>query len=199
MNAVWRDDLHAFLGELEHPAWGTAHSRRVYDLALRLAAQEGMHVDADCLYAAAHLHDLGALEPYREEGVDHTERSLQAAPAVLDRVGFDPDRIDRVIGCIRGHMFYAKPENWPEDLVFHDADTLDFMGHIGIARLLSIVGDDDWTPDLRSAVELVRRFRLELPDTLTTASARFIAKARRTEMEAFLEGVSEATDGLRFL
>ncbi len=196
---MWKDDLHAFLGEFQHPAWGTGHSRRVYELALRLAAQEGMSVDPDCLYAAAHLHDLGALEPYREEGVDHTERSLQAAPAILAEVGFDPARAERVLGCIRGHMFYAEPENWPEDLVFHDADTLDFMGDIGVARLLAIVGKDEWTPDLRSTIELVRRFRLQLPDTLATGAARFIAKARRTEMDAFLEGVSEASDGLRFL
>lgn len=196
---MWKEALHAFLGEFSHPAWGTGHSRRVYDLALRLAEQEGVAVDAECLYAAAHVHDLGALEPYREEGVDHIERSLQAAPAILSQVGFDMDRYDRVAGCIGGHMFYTRPENWPEDIVFHDADTLDFMGDIGIARVLSIVGKDEWAPDLPSAIDLVRRFRLELPDTLVTASAGFIAKARRTEMERFLEGVSEATDGLRFL
>jgi uncharacterized protein len=171
----------------------------VYALALRLAAQEGMDVDPDCLYAAAMLHDLGAMEPYRVEGMDHTERSLQAAPAILGEVGFDPDRTERVLGCIRGHMFYATPENWPEDIVFHDADTLDFMGHIGVARLLAIVGKDDWTPDLSATVELIRRFRLQLPDTLATSAARFIAEARRAEMDAFLEGVSEASDGLRFL
>lgn len=196
---MWKDELHAFLGDFHHPAWGTGHSRRVYELALRLAAQEGMAVDPDCLYAAAYLHDLGALEPYRQDGVDHTERSLQAAPAILSQVQFDAERTERVLGCISGHMFYAQPENWPEDLVFHDADTLDFMGHIGIARMLAIVGDDDWTPDLPSAIELVRRFRLQLPDRLATASAKFIATARRAEMEAFLEGVSEASDGLRFL
>lgn len=195
----WKDDLHAFLGDFGHPAWGTGHSRRVFELSLRLAAQEGMAVDPDCLYAAAMLHDLGALEPYKQEGVDHTERSLQAAPAILSQVGFDEARLERVLGCIRGHMFYNRPENWPEDLVFHDADTLDFMGHIGTARLLAIVGKDDWTPDLPATIELIRRFRLQLPDTLATPAARFVAEARRNEMEAFLEGVSEATDGLRFL
>lgn len=196
---MWREHLHAFLGEFPHPAWGTGHSRRIYDLSLRLAAQEGLAVDQDCLYAAAFLHDLGALDPYRQQGVDHVERSLQAAPAVLAEVGFDPERYERVLGCIRGHMFYAEPENWPEDVVFHDADTLDFMGHIGIARILSIVEKDEWAPDLASGLELVRRFRLQLPESLATSSARFIAEARRAEMEAFLEGVSEATDGLRYL
>ncbi len=196
---MWRDDLHAFLGDMPHPAWGGGHSRRVYELSCRLAEQEGFAVDHDCLYAAAFLHDLGAVEPYREEGIDHTERSIRAAPTILGEVGFDPGRVERVLGCIQGHMFYSNPENWPEDIVFHDADTLDFMGDIGIARILAIVGLDEWTPDLRSAVELIRRFRLQLPDSLVTRSAGFIGEARRAEMEAFLEGVSESTDGLRFL
>jgi len=87
---MWRDDLHAFLGDMPHPAWGGGHSRRVYELSCRLAEQEGFAVDHDCLYAAAFLHDLGAVEPYREEGIDHTERSIQAAPTILGEVGFDP-------------------------------------------------------------------------------------------------------------
>jgi uncharacterized protein len=105
---MWRDRLHDFIGEFPHPAWGTGHSRRVYATAIRLAAEEGLAVDPDCLYAAAFLHDLGAMEPYRQEGVDHTERSLQAAPAILSQVGFDDQRVERVLGCIRGHMFYRR-------------------------------------------------------------------------------------------
>jgi hypothetical protein len=35
-------------------------------------------------------------------------------------------------------------------VIFHDADTLDFMGAIGVTRLLSIVGLDDWTPGLET-------------------------------------------------
>jgi HD superfamily phosphodiesterase len=196
---MWRHDLHAFIGEFSHPAWGTGHSRRVYEMAMRLAAEEAVQVDADCLYAAAFLHDLGALPPYAQEGVDHVERSLQAAPAILSEVGFDDMRVERVLGCIAGHMFYSEPEDWPECVVFHDADTLDFMGSVGVMRILSIVGQDDWTPDLRSAIELIRRFRLQLPDSLVTRAAQFVAEARRAEMEAFLEGVSEGPDGLRFL
>lgn len=196
---MWKDDLHAFIGDFSHPAWGSGHSRRVYDLAMRLSAEEGLAADPDCLYAAAFLHDLGALEPYKQEGVDHVDRSLQAAPAILSEVGFDEGRVERVLGCIRGHMFYTEPERWPEDIVFHDADTLDFMGSIGVMRVLSIVGRDEWTPDLRSGIELIRRFRLQLPDALNTRAATFIAEARKAEMESFLEGVSEGSGGLRFL
>lgn len=196
---MWEDALHAFIGEFSHPAWGTAHSQRLLELSTRLAAEEGLAVDQDCLYAAAFLHDLGAMEPYRREGVDHAERSAEAAEPILGEAGFPGDRIDRVRDIILGHMFYAKPEPWPEVIVFHDADALDFMGSIGIARILSIVGLDDWTPDLRSAIELIRRFRNDLPEALITRSGRFIGEVRRAEMESFLAGVSESSDGLRFL
>jgi uncharacterized protein len=96
-------------------------------------------------------------------------------------------------------MFYAEPEEWPEDIIFHDADTLDFMGNVGVMRILTIVGRDDWTPDLPSAIELIRRFRRELPDALITGVARERAGWLAEEMEAFLSGVSEGTDGLRLL
>jgi uncharacterized protein len=197
--AAWQDQLHAFIGEFPDPAYGTGHSRRVYALSIRLAAEEGLTVDPDCLYAAAFLHDLGAMEPYLQEGVDHVERSLQAAPAILSEIGFDQDRVQRVLGCIAGHMFYSEPDDWPEDTVFHDADTLDFMGSVGVMSILTLVGRDDWTPDLPAAIELIRRFRRELPDALVTGVAREWAAWRAEEMEAFLSGVSEGTDGLRLL
>jgi uncharacterized protein len=196
---VWRDHLLAFIGEFDHPAWGTPHSHRVYELALRLSAEEGLAVDQDCLFAAAFLHDIGAMEPYRREGVNHAERSAEAAVPILAEICFPPERVERVMDCILGHMFYARPEPWPEVIVFHDADALDFMGSIGIARILAIVGIDDWTPDLRSAIEVIRRFRNELPDALITRSGKFVGEVRRAEMEAFLAGVSEGSDGLRFL
>jgi hypothetical protein len=52
---------------------------------------------------------------------------------------------------------------------------------------------------VRSAIELIRRFRNELPDALMTRSGKFVGEVRRAEMETFLAGVSEGSDGLRFL
>lgn len=196
---MWRDELLGFLGEIDHPAWGRSHSRRVLETSLRLAEAEELFVDEDVLFAAAHLHDVGAVDPYRREGVDHSERSAGVAPVVLEQVGFDPERMAMVVDVIRGHMYYAQPEHTSEARVFHDADSLDYMGAIGVARILAATGADDWPADLAGSVDSIRSMRREVPSGLVTETARDIADERRVAMEDFLQLVSRETDGLRLL
>jgi len=83
-------------------------------------------------------------------------------------------------------MYDQAPSKAIEAVVFHDADTLEFLGVIGITRILSIVGLDDWTPDLKSAVGLIRRFSQELPEKLVTPLAKESGLKRKWEMQDFL-------------
>ena len=196
---MWKQQLSAFAQRFEHPAWGVSHGKRVYELSLRLAEQGDAAVDRDALLAAATLHDAGAFEPYRREGVDHADRSVQVVGEILGSIGFPAERAPLVKAIIQGHMFYADPAPPIEAVIFHDADTLDFLGAIGITRLLSIVGLDDWTPDVESAVRLIERFSRELPERLHTPQAREMGQARQAEMTAYLAALSGETDGLASL
>jgi uncharacterized protein len=196
---MWRDELLDFLGEMDHPAWGRSHSRRVLESSLQLAQAEKLFVDEDVLFAAAFLHDVGAIDPYRREGVDHAERSAGVAPVVLEQVDFDPERLAMVVDVIRGHMYYAEPEHTAEARVFHDADSLDYMGAIGVARILAATGAEDWPEDLAGSIDSIRSMRRDVPAGLVTESARSIAEERRVVMEDFLQLVSRETDGLRLL
>lgn len=196
---MWKKKLLSFAEQFEHPAWGISHFKRVYGMSLHLAELQNMEVDKDCLFAAAYLHDIGAFEPYRLSGVDHAEISANIADEILSGIGFPTEKITLVKEIIRGHMFYADPANIHEVLVFHDADTLDFMGWIGITRLLSIVGLDDWTPDLISAVKLIQRFSQELPGRLYTPKGKEIGEERQAEMLVYLTALSNETDGLETL
>lgn len=193
---MWKEKIISFVENFEHPAWGKLHFKRVYELSLHLAKSQSLEVDEESLFAAAYLHDVGAFEPYKEVGVDHAQRSAQLAKDILVSVGFPRGKITLVQDIIEGHMFYAKPKNCKEVLLFHDADTLEFMGFIGIARLLSIVGLDDWTPDLPSAVKLIADFSRDLPERLYTSQAKEIGKRRQAEMVEFLAGLSREGGGL---
>ncbi len=196
----WREALDGFLEGLDHPVWGTAHARRVAEMTGRIAEAEGVFVDPDVVHAASRLHDVGALEPYVRPDVDHADRSVSVAPVILEQVGFDPDRVLAVSEMIARHMYYAEPPAPSSPAaVFRDANTLDLMGSVGIARILAAVGTTDWAPDMSSAVDLIRRLRRTLPDTLQHESAREIARARRARMETYLEWISGETDGLRLL
>lgn len=196
--ADWRDALTALNARYPHPAWGPAHCTRVYALALDLAAREGWCVDDDALFAASCLHDLGAFSPHRLAGADHAQRAAELAPAWLADAGYpgDPAVVQAII---RGHMYSADPGSAPEAIVFHDADTLDFMGAIGAARVLAIVGLDDWAPDLPSGLALLQRFARELPDALVSNAARTLGFIRSAQTKLFLDALADSTRGLAVL
>lgn len=196
---MWQKELDTYLKTFEHPAWGYAHSRRVYATCLELAESEGAAVDWDALLAASYVHDLGAFPPYRREKVDHADRSAQVAGKLLAGYGFPAAKIPLVKVIVSGHMFYSDPGAELEAVVFHDADVLDFMGCVGITRLLAVVGLDDWTPDLNSALKLIRKFSRELPGKLHLASAREIGGRRREEMHRYLAELGTETGDWAYL
>ncbi|KLU62940.1 putative hydrolase [Peptococcaceae bacterium CEB3] len=189
---MWQDYVLDFTSQFQHPAWGVSHYKRVYELSYRLA-NGYENVDMESLFAAAYLHDMGAFPPYKQEGIDHAERSVQAVGEILRVASFPEDKVPMVKDMIRGHMFYERPSKQLESIIFHDADTLEFMGAIGIVRLLSIVGRDDWTPDTESAIGLIKQFSIELMSKLNTPTAKNIGLRRQEEMKVFLEALSEET------
>jgi uncharacterized protein len=196
---MWRQKLAGFISQFDHPGWGIAHSERVYAMALKLAEQQGTNVDEDALLAAAYLHDVGEIEPYKQAGMDHAELSAAFAEEMLVSSSFPSRKIPLVKKIIRGHMFYAKPHTSTEAVVFRDADILDYLGAVGITRMLSIVGIDDRTPTLGKAISMIQRFSQELPDQLRTRPAKKIGKVRQAEMATFLAALSRETDDLETL
>ena len=196
---MWKQQLLAFTEKLQHPAWGTSHFQRIYELSIQLAKEQNIDVDQDALFAAAYLHDIGAFEPYRRPEIDHAVRSIQLVEEILTQMGFPSEKIPLVKDIIQGHMFYENPSSKKESVIFHDADVLDFMGIIGVTRLLSIVGISDWAPNLRTAIELIQRFSKELLEKLHTPQARQIGKIRQEEMDNYLETLSKETCNLQVL
>ena len=119
---------HNSLTMSKHPAWGLAHSLRIYEMSLRLAQEQGVEVDKDALLAAAFLHDLGALGSYRRPGVDHAEDPYRWWTKSFAQRIFPPGKIPLVKDIILGHTFSKRPASPIEAVLFHDADILDFMG-----------------------------------------------------------------------
>lgn len=198
--SMWQEQLMLFVGRTcSHPAWGMPHFARDLETAQQLARAEGEVVDDDVLLAAAYLHDIGVFEPYRQPGVDHADRSADVCGEILQTMEFPAEKIQLVQDAIRGHMFSTRPTDQVEAIVLHDADTLDFMGTVGIVRLIAIVGREDWTPDLPSAVRLIRRFAEELPGALHTNAARIMGIERTAQMESFLQSLAEETVNMTVL
>ena len=196
---MWKEKLLEIVKDFKHPAWGFSHFTRIFELSLELAKEEQLDIDMDALYAAAYLHDIGAFKPYSQKGKDHSDVAIENCDKILKSINFPTDKNELVKDIIKSHMFYATPVNNLESKIFHDADTLDFMGTIGITRILSIVGKEDWTPDLSSAIKLIEKFSVELPSTLVTNVAQKIGEGRKKEMEEFLKNLAVETNQYEFL
>ncbi len=191
----WKAELYGIAREkLRHPAWGWTHSERDYQLAKDIAAKEGLRIDLDVLFAAAFSHDMGAIGEFQKEGVDHAARSAELAEPLLREAGFPMAKWPAVRDSILGHMHDKASGSRPEAIVLHDADTLDFLGTVGVARRLSVTGE---APDYAGGLVRIRDFADNLPGRLVTATAKRMAAPRVAEMRQFLDQLNAETLGGR--
>ncbi len=196
----WRDNIRAFAeAHLQHTAWGPAHGRRDYAMTMALARAEGIAVDTDALYAAAYLHDMGGLPPYAIPGVDHGDRGIQVVDTVLREAGFPMEKSALVKEIIDHHQYYRPPDTVAVAILFRDADILDFMGAIDVARIVSLTTREKFTPDLPHAIDVVRQQLHDMPGRLQTAAAKREGERRAAEMLQFLDALAQETDSLRSL
>jgi len=119
------------------PVHGFDHIERVYRMAEKLARLEG--ADLEIVHAAALLHDSRGSDPNSGERLSHHEASARFAEQVLREEGWSEERIQAVQHCIRAHRYRGEQENEPQTIeakVLFDADKLDVLGAIGVARTI---------------------------------------------------------------
>lgn len=116
------------------------HSRRVLRMALRIAQAEG-GADAVTLACAAYLHDLVNLPKNHPDRSRASAMSADAARPILRDLGIDGARIEAACHAIETHSFSAgkKPQTL-EARILQDADRIEALGAIGIARAFYIAG-----------------------------------------------------------
>ena len=186
LDAPWKVKLYELArSKFLHPAWGWQHSERDYLMAVRLAQGDGLEVDEDVLFAAAFLHDMSAFMPCKGPKMEHGECAARQAAAMLGGTGFPMKKLASVQAAERGHMFYSDAGSDPNAIVLHDADSLDFLGDIGAARLIALTGAK--APSFAPAVKTLRGFLEDIPPKLITRTARRIGAQRAAELQSFLD------------
>jgi len=191
----WRAAVRQFAMEhLKHPAWGYSHCVRDYALARALAGQDHVALDDDVLYAAAYLHDVAALPPYQKPHTDHAEAGAELVSSLLSGSGFPTNKIDMVREAIRTHMFNRKPVG-PEALYLHDADALDWLGAIGVARIFALVDPNGGAPDGPAAVKMLQDYLERVPPGILSRAGRADSVGRIRELQQYLRELSGETDG----
>ena len=182
----WRAAVHRFAeANLKHPAWGLSHSIRDYELAKELAAADKVTLDDDVLYAAAYLHDVAAFAPFRKPDVDHQDEAARIVESMLAGTGFPMAKIEAVRGAIRTHMFARDPQG-PEALYLHDADALDWLGAIGVARVFGLVDPNGGSPDGPTVVKRLESTVTSVPPRILSQAGKARTPQRLRELEEFL-------------
>ena len=196
LDAPWKVKLYELAhSKFLHPGWGWQHSERDYLMAVQLAKGDGLQVDTDVLFAAAYLHDMSAFMPCAGPKMEHGECAARQASAMLRGTGFPMAKLAAVQAAERGHMFYSKPGSDPNAIVLHDADSLDFLGDVGAARLIALTGAK--APSFAPAVKTLRGFLKDIPPGLITKTAQRLGRERAQELESFLDRLQDESLGGR--
>jgi len=195
----WRGTVREFAAKhFKNPAWGYSHCQRDYALAQELAAADHVALDDDVLYAAAYLHDIAAFAPWEDTKVDHSDVGARVVDTILKGTGFPMAKIEAVRGAIRTHMYYRDPVS-PEALYLHDADALDWLGAIGVARIIALVDPNGGKPDGAKAVAMLVDNLNKVPSRVLSPAGRARVPERKAELEKFLADLRRETQDLRTL
>ena len=111
-------------------------------LANALVIADGMEaVDYDILLCACLLHDIGRADQLKDPSLCHAQVGAEKAYRWLLGQGYEEGFATAVADCIRTHRFRknALPQSVEAKILF-DADKLDVVGAIGIARTLAYQG-----------------------------------------------------------
>tara|TARA_R100001377_G_scaffold52690_1_gene30893 strand:+ start:196 stop:897 length:702 start_codon:yes stop_codon:yes gene_type:complete len=197
LDSAWKQAVYQFAVEnLQHSAWGLEHYERNYLLATELARQDSLTIDEEVLFAAAFLHDMGTFAPFAVTGAEHSQTAVDNLESVLIDAGFPSAKIKAVNSAVLAHMYYAEVPNDATAIVLHDADTLDFLGVIGVTRILSLTSRHPWASDLKTALATLENFSSQLPESLRTDAAQDIGRARVAQMRELLSTLKEqSVDG----
>ncbi|RLG14013.1 MAG: phosphohydrolase [Candidatus Nanohalarchaeota archaeon] len=127
--------------ELSCSAHDIDHVMRVHALCITLAENEA--IDMEVLESAAILHDIArAKEDNDSSGkTDHALLGAKMAVPILEDAGFCEEKIRQIQHCIETHRYRGenKPQTMEAKILF-DADKLDSLGAIGIARSFVWIG-----------------------------------------------------------
>ena len=155
------------------------HTLRVHRNAMRIAENELGCVNL-IVELAALLHDVD------DHKLFHTENN-QNARYFLEKQGISPDMIDDICRVIQSVSFSKNRGKNPETIegrIVQDADRLDAMGAIGIARTFAYGGEKGRMLD--DSIKHFHEKLLLLKDEMNTETGKQMAESRHAFLERFL-------------
>lgn len=186
------------------------HVQRVKTNAEELIANYSS-ADPTVVQLGVLLHDIGRAK--EEEGVieDHSEWGAEESEKLLREHGVSSETIEAVAHCIRAHRY--SNETVPkmiEAKIVSDADNLDALGAVGLARCFAYGGqigqpihDPSLPPDVDNTGTGQTHFNhlhkklLDLPNRMYTDAGKELADMRTTFIQQFIQQFEREVSGAR--
>ena len=178
----------------------TSHLQRVWKNAAAIQADDGG--DAQILFAATILHDCVPTEKNSPLRAQASRLSADKAARVLSALDWPQAQIDAVAHAVAAHSFSAGIEPLTlEAKTLQDADRLDAIGMLGVARCFYVAGRmgsalyDPLDPhaserpldDRRYALDHFRAKLLKLASGFRTDTGARLARVRHERLQRFLD------------
>lgn len=220
INAKYENLKNIVQKELACSAHSLDHVLRVYNLCVYLSKHEN-DVDTDILYPAALLHDIARVKESTDKSgsIDHAVLGSEIAENILVKMNYSKDSIDKIKHCIITHRFRSgnEPQSIEAKILF-DADKLDAIGAVGIARCFMLSGqygqrlytdtsleeylsnnsvENGRLKDISKHtpfIEFDMKFK-KIPDRLYTKKGRELAKDRLAYMSDFFDKLKNEIEG----
>ena len=187
------------------------HTLRVYRLCGHIGIIE--EVDMEVLLVAAYLHDIGRCYQDASNGtVCHAEKGAQMAWSIIRELPLTGKQKENIIHCIKTHRYRGNhaPETREAKVLF-DADKLDAIGAVGVARAFLFAGElgamlhnPDVEPEEVKPYSKddtgFREYKVKLckiKDRILTDEGKRMAAERHAFMEDFFKRFQEEYEGAR--
>ncbi len=195
------------------------HVDRVRNLACLIAKKEG--ANTYIVEVAALLHDIGRKAEFACKGEDvdgtrfcHAQEGAKETQKILTQLNMNKEVVKQIVHCIVSHRYRNnyKPETLEAKVLF-DADKLDSIGAVGIARDFVFVGyfntimytgnevesikngkNLDYTKQDSGVLEYEKKLK-HIKDKMFTKTGKAIAKNRHEFMEQFFERFWDEING----
>ena len=171
--------------------WAVAHARRLLELIRQIGA--GLSYDHPVLELAAYMHDWGAFPKYIQQDVEHAVRSRQVVEAeILPHLDLSPMQKETLLEAIELHDYRdQRPTRSTEALLLREADMLEFLGMIGMARECA-----RGPKNVETCYKRILSRRSGIQNRFTLPRAREIARLRLDRMETSLQWLHEESFGI---
>lgn len=171
--------------------WAVAHAERLLKLIELIGAD--FPYDFQIMELAAYLHDWGAFPKYIQKDVEHAVRSRQVAEEeILSQLDLTATQKEILLEAIELHDYRdTRPTKSNEALLLREADMLEFLGVMGMAREFA-----RGPKNVETCYKRVLSRRNGIRERFTLPRAQEIARLRLERMETCLQWLNEESFGI---